>query len=104
MEVTSRQTIFKAVGRDTVGLGQLMIRSKEEASKRDVHGTVRKVNKEIMMVRKLRSKYFQQSHPWTIVVLQGQQERKVTKVTDFGNTEVLVTQIYSDNRMVGIKV
>lgn len=81
-----------------------MFRSKEEASKRDPHGIVRKVNKEIMMVRKLRSKYFQQSHPCTIVVLQGQQERKVTKVTDFGNTEVLVTQIYSDNRMVGIKV
>lgn len=100
MEVASRQTACKAMGRDTMGLGQLMFRSKAAASKRDTHGTVRKVN-EIMMVRKLTSERFQQSHPCTIVALQGQQESKVAKVTDFGHTEVLVTQIYSDSRMGG---
>lgn len=45
LEVASRQTALKAMGRDTVGLGQLMFRSQAAASKRDTHGTVRKVNK-----------------------------------------------------------
>lgn len=97
MEATSRQTIFKAMGADEMGLGQLMFKSKE-ASRRDGHRTVRKS----MMVRKLRDQSISSKESSLYyVLLQGQQKREVTP--EFGNTEVLVTLTHSDNRMVGMK-
>ena len=101
MEATSRQTIFKAMGADEMGLGQLMLKSKE-ASRRDGQRTVRKINKESMMVRKLRDQgVSSKESSLYYVLLQGQQKREVTP--EFGNTEVLVTLTHSDNRMVGMK-